>query len=204
MMPMPFPRLAPAPQEWTLAARFSPFQAVTRLAEMQVRMTLAAAELVLALSPLSLAGAVGRRAVTPPRSAPAGSVVPMVRPQVAAVPAPSAPKPVLPKPRPVRSAAQKTARPAAPKLSRPQPKAAAVAPVQVADRKPAVVKAEAVAKAPATAKRAPKPQAVAKPEPKSAAPRPTPAAAPKPAPDPVRPRARRAPAKPSQPFKVEE
>jgi hypothetical protein len=75
----------------------------------------------------------------------------------------------------------------------------AVAPVQVADGRPEVTKAEP--SAPAKAKRATKAQAASKPEAKAAAPKATPAAAPKP--DPVRPRARRAPAKPSQPFKVE-
>jgi hypothetical protein len=206
MMPMPMPRLVPAPQEWTLAARFSPFQAITRFAEMQVGMTLAAAELALALSPLGLAGAVGRRAASSEKPVAAGSVVPMTRPRVVAVPTPSAPKPVPPKPRPMRSAAKKTARPAAPvapKLARPQPKAAP-APVEVAIVAPAVVKAEAPANAPAKARRVPKPPVVAKPEPKVAAPKATRAAAAKPESDPARPRARRAPAKPSQPFKVEE
>jgi hypothetical protein len=209
MMPMPMPSLVPAPQEWTLAVHYSPFQSITRFAEIQLGMTLAVAELAVALSPLGLAGAVGRRSLAPAKAAETGSVVPMVRPRLASVPAVPAPKPVPPKPRPVRPAAKKTARPAAPvalKVTRPAPKPVTAAPVQApaAPLAPAAAKAEAAEKPAVKARRAPKPQAAPRPEPKAAAPQAATTPLPKPPADPVRPRARRTPAKPSQPFKVEE
>jgi hypothetical protein len=94
---MPMPKLAPAPQEWSLAVHFSPVKAFSRIAEAQVEMTLAAAGLLIALSPLGLAGAMGRRAPAPtpaPRSG--GATVVQLKPALAAVPAPTAPRPVPP------------------------------------------------------------------------------------------------------------
>jgi hypothetical protein len=62
MTPMPrCPMTVPRPAGVEPRVPFAPVQTLSRLVEAQVGLTLAAAGLALALSPLGLAGAVGRR-----------------------------------------------------------------------------------------------------------------------------------------------